>query len=479
MRFAVIILMVVSAWTGAACPASAQSADAQSGSVQAAAEADAAAVIAGEPVCTLVIPLQEGRVRASDLLSAVCQALQLDCSSLDRRLDQPIDAAKWFHALGLDKLDQTTRGILGAEVAGETITLTYDRRALQAVSAETRAAMMDWMAAQLGGAADGPCPHRFGISFLKPVTADSVAELAAPPQRVVLLVHGLDDPGWMWRDVIVALDAKGFVVARFDYPNDGPIAESADLLAVELAKLRQAGVRHVDVVARSMGGLVVRDVLTRPAYYNGEGTGGDRYPTIDRFIMAGTPNQGSQMARIRGLAEIGEHLGRFWSSGRSFRGWQWTDFDHDGNGEAAVDLLPGSDFLRRLNDRPLAAHTQHTLIIGRMSPLSNDDLQGWIDQARAAADSPDTPQWLRELLRGNDGAGLVNQFNSVVRGLGDGLVTMDSASLAGVDDVEIVEADHIGMLWNLSEASRVPPGISIVLDRLARPLPDAQPHDSH
>jgi hypothetical protein len=89
------------------------------------------------------------------------------------------------------------------------------------------------------------------------------------------------------------------------------------------------------------------------------------------------------------------------------------------------------------------------------------------------------PQWLREFLRDNDGAGLVNELNCVVRGLGDGLVTMDSAMLEGVDDVEVVEADHIGMLWSMAADECGPPGIPIVLDRLARPLPDVQPRNSH
>lgn len=85
-------------------------------------------------------------------------------------------------------------------------------------------------------------------------------------------------------------------MAPFEYPNDGPVADAAGLLARELQALRDSGLERVDVVAHSMGGLVARDALTRKAYYAGDGTGGRRYPALDRLILIGTPNHGSPLA---------------------------------------------------------------------------------------------------------------------------------------------------------------------------------------
>jgi hypothetical protein len=58
------------------------------------------------------------------------------------------------------------------------------------------------------------------------------------PSRIVLLVHGLDEPGDIWDDAAVALADAGHTVVRFDYPNDQRIAHSADLLAAALERLK-------------------------------------------------------------------------------------------------------------------------------------------------------------------------------------------------------------------------------------------------
>ena len=45
--------------------------------------------------------------------------------------------------------------------------------------------------------------------------------------RSVLLIHGLDDPGLVWRDVLPVLIDKGYNVWQIRYPNDQPLLESA------------------------------------------------------------------------------------------------------------------------------------------------------------------------------------------------------------------------------------------------------------
>ena len=55
----------------------------------------------------------------------------------------------------------------------------------------------------------------------------------------------------------------------------------------------------------------------------------------------------------------------------------------------------------------------------------------------------------------------------MVNGLGDGLVSINSARLEGVTDMVMVEADHMGLIVNVLPSDRRPPAIAIVLDRLA------------
>ncbi|UCD75780.1 MAG: alpha/beta fold hydrolase [Phycisphaerales bacterium] len=312
----------------------------------------------------------------------------------------------------------------------------------------------------------------FGLTF---VTDDDPycppAEMRDPdgklPERIVVLIHGLDDPGWMWRDMIPALREAGHIVARFEYPNDGPISEAADLMALSLTEIRLMGVQRVDVVAHSMGGLVTRDLLTRESYYGGDGAGRGRFPALDRFIMCGTPNHGSELVRLRAVSEIKEQITRAFSGEG-----EWLGSLADGSGEAAVDLLPGSDFLRRLNQRPLATHTRHIIIAGRMSPVRKQDVNGLAGKVRQFARSSNAPNWLRSWIDVAEEQ-TASLLDETVRGLGDGCVSLDSAKLTGVEDITIVEANHVGLIVNIiANSDNVPPAIPIVLDRLGVPAED-------
>src|SRR5687767_7396100 len=182
-----------------------------------------------------------------------------------------------------------------------------------------------------------------------------------------------------------------------------------------------------------MGGLVARDVLTRPAYYAGHGEGNERYPAVDRLIMLGTPNQGSHLVRLRGVTEIGEHLFRAFT-GRT----QPSTAIGDGSGEAGVDLLPGSDFLRRLNDRKLPAHTRMTIVAGKWASLSGEDASSVLEKAQRFAASKNAPQWLRDWASAENQELAASMLASAIDGLGDGCVTLESARLEDVHDVVVV-----------------------------------------
>ena len=56
--------------------------------------------------------------------------------------------------------------------------------------------------------------------------------------RVVMLVHGLDEPGGIWDQLAPALVADGHTVVRFEYANDQAIAISAGDLIEALPNWR-------------------------------------------------------------------------------------------------------------------------------------------------------------------------------------------------------------------------------------------------
>ncbi|MHC4993380.1 MAG: esterase/lipase family protein [Planctomycetota bacterium] len=352
-------------------------------------------------------------------------------------------------------------GAIKTDVQADAIVVSVDRKMLAERSDRMMSVIQRWV---LDAAGWGPTERRFGVTVV--THAERRAPMTSlPPDttRAVVLVHGLDDPGWMWRDLSPRMLDAGHVVLRFEYPNDQPIADSADFLASNLQDLRTIGIVAVDVVAHSMGGLVTRDVLTRAAYYNGDGTGGARFPSVDRFVMLGTPNHGSAMVRLRGVAELREQVYR-WFSGE----WSWQDAMDDGAGEAGRDLLPDSDFLRRLNGRPHPTHTRFTIVAGQLSPVSEEELTTLVKRVEALARSmgmDDTP--------GSRMATSV--FQEAVRGLGDGVVSIESARLLDVSDVVLVEANHLSMIVNLLPSDSTPPAIPTVLERLGRPAPASGP----
>ena len=180
---------------------------------------------------------------------------------------------------------------------------------------------------------------------------------------VVVLVHGLDDPGRVWMTLRPVLLQNGVTVAQFEYPNDQPIEESTRLMADELLKLKEAGVGRVSIVAHSMGGLVSRHLLTDPRWYNGRGHGHDGYPDVERLIMVGTPHHGSQMARLRLAAEVRDQVVRICSGEGLLFGAIF-----DGAGEAKLDLLPGSAFLTTLNNRGEPARRRDDHRVGSRQP---------------------------------------------------------------------------------------------------------------
>ncbi len=264
--------------------------------------------------------------------------------------------------------------------------------------------------------------------------------------RVVVLVHGLDEPGGIWDDVAPAIDGVGLKVARFDYPNDQSIARSAAGMSKAFAALSEMGIERVDIVAHSMGGLVSREALTNEDL--GASSGAIAGVQIERLILCGTPNYGSGWARLRGVAEVRERLQR-WMGSDDLDWAILSDLGDDGDGQAGVDLLPGSEFLTALNARAMSSGVRVTCIVARMVEPT--------------------------MTTGRDG------FEDAARSLGDGVVTMDSAILDGCDDVVVLVANHRSMLrtveleegWRTmvgGESAPEPAGIGIILERLTADL---------
>ncbi len=315
-------------------------------------------------------------------------------------------------------------------------------------------------------------PLALGNDAWTPLSADpsaaGSAERALAP-HAVLLIHGLDEPGDIWTDLVPYLAAADMKVARFDYPNDGPIREASARLIGWLRQLRARGVKSLDLVCHSMGGLVARDALTRPGFYNGDAGGSADLPHVTRLVMIGTPNKGSPWAHAEVLAEWRDQFQRFLDSDADADLGHLAGWFVDGRGEAADDLLPGSGFLEELNARPAPRNVAVTSIVGRaVSPeaLGVDELLG--SRLIVALLAPEEIAEVRDSLR------------RAADALGDGPVSTDSAELPYGTTVRI-DAAHNSMLRRLTlpnmartvidpkHADEIPAAIPVILDALKKP----------
>ena len=84
-------------------------------------------------------------------------------------------------------------------------------------------------------------------------------------------------------------------------------------------------------------------MLTSPKIKYNASAKNRRVPGVAALIMVGTPNHGSQLARLRVFTEIRDQLARL-TKGQA----NWLAGILDGAGEAKIDLLPGSRFLTEL-----------------------------------------------------------------------------------------------------------------------------------
>lgn len=266
--------------------------------------------------------------------------------------------------------------------------------------------------------------------------AEATTESAAP--RVVL-IHGLDEPGGIWDDLLPALMAAGYPVWEFRYPNDQGVDRSADYLAKHWPTLNPS--YPVALIGHSMGGLVARDFVSRWRHPV------DTAPLVEGapvagVVLAGTPNHGSEWARLRIWLELRDQFVSL-----SERQFSLFAALRDGTGEAKIDLRPDSDFLRTLNARSWPESVPILLIAGQL--LSPDDrLSAGLDAASAEVGSAQL------------GVRLHAWWSSLGDHLGDGVVTLESLRLPGMPSPVVVDASHRGMLHRLFADDPEPPAIA-------------------
>ncbi len=253
----------------------------------------------------------------------------------------------------------------------------------------------------------------------------------------VILVHGLDEPGWIWDDLAPLLQQDGVPVYSWNYANDQDPRQSGIEFRQALHEFRLRGLEHALIVAHSMGGLVTKTAMC----INQEII----VPDIQTIISVGTPFNGSPFARFRWFAELKE------LSIRAFRdGITIDEALSDGTGEAGKALLPDSEYIQWLNEQKLPPTIHWLAIAGKIAAAEQEMMQ---IPTRLPSELKFAEPWFHKCQ---------TSWRSMKDEFGDGVVSVDSALPEWANDKKTIEGNHHGMLHRLWSFSAQPNALVII-----------------
>lgn len=303
----------------------------------------------GEPVKVVVPFVEDNEVDLSELIARLAEATKLDVVRPKSDVTLPITGV----AGNLSR--KMLNASLGPEVLitieGRSLVLRIDPVLL------TTDHIRDWESRVKNLAREAAREARrrtaYGIHALKSYRPND------PTRPTVCLVHGVNSSSGGFVHMIRPIEEAGYGVVMFDYPYNRSLEESCERFAHDLRAFRTktGETRPWALVGHSMGALVVRDFVERPEYQPGE---------VSTLILVAPVNQGSYLAKTQTLLQ--------WIHGlQAVHGRRTSDaLAHlgDGLGEAARDMTPGSQFLRRLNARPRQEGVSYHILAGDVGVLT-------------------------------------------------------------------------------------------------------------
>jgi pimeloyl-ACP methyl ester carboxylesterase len=335
-------------------------------------------------------------------------------------------------ALSTQGLARALTKTLLSETLGPEVTITF-RPATMVITVDERILTPgrrdEWLRrlGELSDRAGEAARHRqfYGMRALNSYRPND------PRRPTICLVHGLNSSSGGFVHMIPWLEEAGYGIVVYDYPFNRSIAESCQGFVRDWAAFRGVVNDKLpwSIVAHSMGALLARSLVedeTAPAR------------DVRSLILIAPVNQGSNLAKMQTVVQLMSGLQALNGKDKTKAMMNLSD----GLGQAALDMLPGSPFLKGLNrwprrpglpyhimagDRGFLTREARAQIEGRIDLLTrNSGIFGRLTQA-AAADLPDL------LVELSDGTG-------------DGCVSVDRTRLDGVADHVTIHANHAELI---------------------------------
>ncbi len=182
-----------------------------------------------------------------------------------------------------------------------------------------------------------------------------------PSRPTVCLVHGLNSSSGGFIHLIPWLEEAGYGIVVYDYPFNRRIEESCAAFVRDWAAFRQRSGDRLPwaILAHSMGALLSRSLVEDDATWRGD---------VSSLVLIAPVNQGSHLARVQTVIQIMNGL-RSINEKKTSKAMMHLS---DGMGQAAQDMLPGSEVLAKLNARPRRRGVAYHIVAGDTGFLTRD-----------------------------------------------------------------------------------------------------------
>lgn len=251
-----------------------------------------------------------------------------------------------------------------------------------------------------------------------------------PKRPTVCLLHGINSSSGSFVHMVEPLEAAGFGLVAYDFPFNRDLDETVQEFAKDWHEFRQncGETRPWIILTHSMGGLIARGYVEDLARY--------RRDVTDLCLVA-PPNWGSAVAKTQVLLQLVQGI-KSVNGGKAEALAQLSD----GLGEAAEDMRPGSVFLKTLNGRPRQKGVKYHILAGDAGFLSRP-ARGQVEtQFKTITKNAGVLGGLTRLAVPD----LPAQLDELTDGRGDGCVAIRSTMLDGVDDFEVLHANHVELI---------------------------------
>ena len=356
----------------------------------------------------VVIPAVDGSVKWDDVADSLGEALKLEPELIKKSLPAgQLDLRSDLVLLTLMGINLAAGDVLSFD-------LVRDSNQQLALSVECDRSLLT------SGAEKIPA---------EPVTIDVDSDWMkrSADRPLVICIHGLQGEASAFDSMRAAMRARGYGTAAISYDDQQSIAVSAEQVSKFTAKWFAGRGRTPDVVlvGHSMGGLVAREWTENPTLPSND---------IVSLITIGTPHHGSAWATMPPLLDL-------FTVGEFSANDVLDVILHTPSVPGLRDLAPDSKFLRELSSRPHRPGVSITSIVGTGSPVP-------------AARVREIQRLFKQLER-RDGfvrlirpriKPLIDGFDELARGRGDGVVAVNSARMEGCDDVVKVDLSHFELV---------------------------------